>query len=252
MRIPFGWSENRSSSRHARALREACAAVMGDACRHPATRDAPVLFGAAPAAVRGRRRDHQPDPGRPARHAGPLERDLRDRRRRRHGREGHRARRTGHRPAVRRPLGPHDDPERPAGRNLHREQVHAGEQGPRRPGDGAGLRPPSADAALRRRGRSATSGHHRSQSASSGSTTAQPVRVSALDDVRLVRELPDRLLVGTGVEEAIALPGGTTAQSDGPSADTTASTRCSGRRQVIPDLAVDLGIGFGARGGERR
>jgi len=40
--------------------------------------------------------------------------------------------RSGARPAVRRTLGPYDDPRRPAGRDLRREQVHAGEQGSRR------------------------------------------------------------------------------------------------------------------------
>jgi hypothetical protein len=45
---------------------------------------------------------------------------------------GHPTRRNGARPTVRRALGPDDDPRRPAGRGLHREQVHAGEQGSRR------------------------------------------------------------------------------------------------------------------------
>ena len=56
--------------------------------------------------VRGRRRKHQPDSGRPARHARTLERDFRGRRRRRHGREGRRAWRNRGRHAVRRALGP--------------------------------------------------------------------------------------------------------------------------------------------------
>ncbi len=43
---------------------------------------------------------HHPDRGRPARHAGALERDLCGRRRRRHGREGHGARRKRDRPAI--------------------------------------------------------------------------------------------------------------------------------------------------------
>ena len=49
------------------------------------------------AGIRGRRGEHQPDRGRPARRPAALERDLRGSRRRRHRREGHRARRHGRR-----------------------------------------------------------------------------------------------------------------------------------------------------------
>ncbi len=68
--------------------------------------------------------------GRPARHPGALEPDLRRRRRRRGRREGGRARR--HRPdaAVRRAVGAHDRDPRPAGRDVHGQQVRAREQGP--------------------------------------------------------------------------------------------------------------------------
>ena len=47
-----------------------------------------------PRGFRGRRRQHQSDPGRPAGHAGALGRDLRRRRRRRHRREDDGARRA--------------------------------------------------------------------------------------------------------------------------------------------------------------
>jgi predicted enzyme related to lactoylglutathione lyase len=60
---------------------------------------------------------------------------LSGRRRRRHGGQGHRARREGDRPALRRPVGPDNDQQRPAGRDVHRKQVRAGEQGPRQPGE---------------------------------------------------------------------------------------------------------------------
>ena len=54
--------------------------------------------------------------------------------------EGRGAGRPGGRPAVRCPLGPDDRDHRPAGRDVHRQQVRAGEQGPRQPGrfDGRG------------------------------------------------------------------------------------------------------------------
>ena len=64
---------------------------------------------------------------------------------------GHRARRQGGRPAVRCPVGSDDRHRRPAGRDLHGEQVRAREQGPRQPverrgrgrlREGADKRPP--------------------------------------------------------------------------------------------------------------
>ena len=55
--------------------------------------------------------------------------------------QGDRARRQGDRPAVRCPLGADDRARRPAGRDVHREQVRAGEQGPRRPGGLGGSAP---------------------------------------------------------------------------------------------------------------
>ena len=61
-----------------------------------------------PTGIRGRRGEHQPDRGRPARRPGALERDVRSRRRRRHREEADGARRQGGRPAVRCPVGPDD------------------------------------------------------------------------------------------------------------------------------------------------
>ncbi len=86
--------------------------------------------GGRPGGVRRRRRGHQSDRRRPARHARPLERDLLGGRRRRDRGEGRRARRQGRRPAVRRSLGPDHRPQRSAGGDLHRQQVRAREQGP--------------------------------------------------------------------------------------------------------------------------
>ena len=68
-----------------------------------------------------------PIPDEPAGRPAPLERDVRDRRRRRHGREGNRAGRQGGRRAVRCPLGEDDRDRRPSGRDVHRQQVRAGE-----------------------------------------------------------------------------------------------------------------------------
>ena len=94
----------------------------------------------APDGLRGRRRGAQPDPGRPARRPGALERHLRRRRRRRDRRAGDAS------SAARCSSPPFDAPwvrmtvhRRPAGRDVHRQQVRAGEQGPRRP-DGLGGR----------------------------------------------------------------------------------------------------------------
>ena len=75
---------------------------------HPGIRKQVEEVG-RPEGLRGRRRRHQSDPGRPARHAGALERDVRGRRRRCHGGQGRRARRHGGRPALRRSVGPDDD-----------------------------------------------------------------------------------------------------------------------------------------------
>src|SRR5215207_3927214 len=90
--------------------------------------------------VRGRRRQHQPDFGRPARHTAALERDLLSRGHRRHRGKGHRAGRKGDRPSLRRSLVPADDHQRPAGRDSHRQRVRAREQGPREPGGRCGQR----------------------------------------------------------------------------------------------------------------
>ena len=54
--------------------------------------------------------------------------------------EGDGARRQGARPAVRRAVGADDGHRRSAGRDVHGEQVRAGEQGPRRPGGLGGRR----------------------------------------------------------------------------------------------------------------
>ena len=76
--------------------------------------------------------DDQPDV------AGALGRDVRGRRRRRNGEEGRRARRHGDRPTVRCSVGPDDRPRRPAGRDLHREQVRARTRDSRQPGGRGG------------------------------------------------------------------------------------------------------------------
>ena len=95
-----------------------------------------------PGAVRGRRRQPQPDLGRPVRHAGALGRHVRRRRRRRDRRARRRAGRPRARAAVRRAVGADDGPQRPAGRHLHGQQVRAREPGP---GE-APAPPPTADA----------------------------------------------------------------------------------------------------------
>ena len=75
-----------------------------------------------------------PIDGRPAGRSAALGRDLRGRRRGCRCAEGRGARRHGGRPALRRPVGPDDRPDRPAGRNVHSEQVRAGEPRPGGPG----------------------------------------------------------------------------------------------------------------------
>ena len=117
--LRIGVPDGRGSPRAAARVLVAARLRRLARARQPAPAQADGGGGCA-RGLRGRRRDHQSDPGRPARHAGTLERDLRGRRRRRHGREGRRARRNGDRAAVRRPLGPDDRHRRPAGRDVHR------------------------------------------------------------------------------------------------------------------------------------